>query len=312
MKILAYMNDQSGATSVLNLGTDLSERLDAEITFLTVRAGTPAIEEPPPVGVEVSLGERGGLNPGIQVLAQAMLQLMERGFLAPQESINIREVRNGYLFLGSTIAGDRVAFYERYGHLMEALNYEVDEHHQDLVVVAVPRRSRLGRFIAGDKARHLVLDLHSSALLVRGGDLDSRFLVCADGSPSARRLFPLLKQLLPAIRGSVDIIWVRRPDATEEQIEAGNECVQKARAWLDRSGKEGELLLTGGDRPHEVILEAAGNDSVVVAGASLRHDVHHRMRGSLPLQILAKTQSSLLLAKLPPEVDTDFFQDLDN
>jgi nucleotide-binding universal stress UspA family protein len=203
MKILTYMNDQPGVSAALNMGTSLSERLDAEITFITVRAGTPATEEPPPVGVEVSLGARGELQPGIQTLAEAMIQLIERGFLTPQESINIREVRNGYLFLGSTVAGRRVPFYERYGHLLDALNYEVDEHQQDLVVIAAPRRSRLGRFMAGDKARHLALDLHASALLVRGGDLDSRFLVCADGSPSARRLFPLLKQVLPAIRGPV-------------------------------------------------------------------------------------------------------------
>jgi nucleotide-binding universal stress UspA family protein len=204
-----------------------------------------------------------------------------------------------------------VPFYERYGHLAEVLNYEVDEHRHDLVVIAVPPRGGLGRFVAGDRARSLALDLHTSVFLVRGGDLDSRFLVCADGSPSARRLFPLLKQILPALRGPVDLIWVREPDATEEETKAGSECVQRARDWLDRCGKSGDLLLPEGDRPQELILEAAGNDSVVVMGASLRHDVHHRMRGSLPLQVLTKTESSMLLAKLPPEVDTDFFEELD-
>jgi len=309
MKILAYVNNQPG---VSDIGTEISDRLGAEITFITIRAGTPATEEPPPVGVEVSLREYGELQPGINILAQAMRQLIERGFLAPQESINIRAVRNGYLFLGSTVSGRRVPFYERYGHLLDALNYEVDEHQQDLVVIAAPRRSRLGRFIGGDKARQLALDLHSSVLLVRGGNMDSRFLVCADGSPSARRLFPLLKRLLPAIGGPVDIIWVRKPDATEEEIKAGDECSQKARVWLDSCGREGNLILPEGDRPVDIILEAAGNDSVVVMGASLRHDVHHRVRGSLPLQVLAKTESGLLLAKLPPEVGTDFFQKLDN
>ena len=52
--------------------------------------------------------------------------------------------------------------------------------------------------------------------------------------------------------------------------------------------------------------------AVVVMGASLRHDVHHRVRGSLPLQVLSKTESSLLLAKLPPELDIDFFEDLES
>ncbi|MGD9339109.1 MAG: SulP family inorganic anion transporter [Syntrophobacterales bacterium] len=76
-------------------------------------------------------------------------------------------------------------------------------------------------------------------------------------------------------------------------------------------GQGGDLLMPEADRPHDIILEAAGNDSVVVMGASLRHDVHHRLRGSLPLQVLAKTESSMLLAKLSPEVDTDFFEELD-
>ena len=311
MKILAYINDQPGVSAVLRIGTELAERLGAEITFLTIRAGTLATEEPPPVGVELSLGESSALQSGIEILAQAMRQLIKSDFLVPQKSVNIREVRNGYLFLGSTVAGRRVPFYERYGHLIDSMNYEVDEQLQDLVIIAAPRRSRLGRFVAGDKIRHLALDLHSSVLVVRGGGLDSRLLVCADGSPSARRLFPLLKQFLPAITGPVDVIWVRNPKASAEEVEAGNECVQRARAWLDRCGKKGDLLLPEGDRPQELILEAAGKDSLVVMGASLKHDVHHRVRGSLPIRLLAKTESSMLLAKLPPEVDTDFFREID-
>jgi nucleotide-binding universal stress UspA family protein len=113
------------------------------------------------------------------------------------------------------------------------------------------------------------------------------------------------------VSGQVDLIWVRKPGATEEELRAGSECVQRARTWLDNCGKEGELLLREGDRPQDLILEEAGDDSVVVMGASLRHDVHRRVRGSLPLQVLAKTESSLLLAKLSPEVDVDFFEELD-
>jgi nucleotide-binding universal stress UspA family protein len=69
--------------------------------------------------------------------------------------------------------------------------------------------------------------------------------------------------------------------------------------------------LPEGERPQDLIIEEAGDDSVVVMGATLRHDVHYRVRESLPLQILAKTESSVLLAKLPPGVGTDFFEALD-
>ena len=311
MKILTYKHEKIAVEKVLSIGVELSQSVDAEICFLTARSGTPATEEPPPVGVEIPWEQRSELQPGIQILTQAMELLTTTGFLAPQDSINIRAVRNGYLFLGATPSGRRVPFYERYGHLIEVLNYEVDEHQQDLVVVGAPRRQGLGRFVSGDRANHLARDLHASVFLVRNGDLNSRFLVCADGSPSARRLFPLLKQLLPAIRGPVDLMWVRKPDATNEETEAGNECVQRACSWLKSCGKEGDLLLREGERPEELIREEAGDESVIVMGASLRHDVHHRVRGSVPLQVLAKTESSILLAKLPPEVDTDFFEELD-
>jgi len=310
VKILIYLDDNTANERVLRIGTALSVNLNAEITFLTVRSGTPATEEPPPVGVDLARGRWDELQPGIQVLTKAMNELIETGFLLSQ-SITIRAVRNGYLFLAETPTGNRVPFYERYGHLIEVLNYEMDEHHHEMVVIAAPRRSGLGRFLPGDRARRLVLDLHGSVFLVRGGDLNSRFLVCADGSPSARRLFPLLKKLLPAVQEPLDLIWVRQPGLTDEEIKQGKEYLDGARAWLDRCGKEGDLLLKEGDRSQDVIVEEGGIDSVVVMGASLKHDVHHRVRGSLPLQVLSKTESSLLLAKLPPELDIDFFRDLD-
>jgi nucleotide-binding universal stress UspA family protein len=311
LKILTYKHEKTAVEKVLRIGAEMSQSLDAEICFLTARSGTPATEEPLPVGVDIPWEQRGELQPGIQILTQAMELLIKTGFLAPQDNINIRAVRNGYLFLGATPSGRRVPFYERYGHLLEVLNYEVDEHQQDLVVVGAPRRSGLGRLVSGDRANHLARDLHASVFLVRSGDLNSRFLVCVDGSTSSKRLFPLLDQILPAVFGQVDIIFVRKPDATEEELRAGSECAQRARGWLDSCGKEGDLLLREGDRPEELIFEEAGDESVIVMGGSLRHDVHHRVRGSLPLQVLAKTESSVLLAKLPPEVGTDFFEGLD-
>ncbi|MES0396775.1 MAG: universal stress protein [Syntrophobacteria bacterium] len=311
MKILAYTDGRSAATAALRAGADLGERLGADVAILTARGRSHATEESPPVGVEIPRAPRSELQPGIQILDQAMEQLVEIGFLASQERLKIRAVRSGYLFLGSTPAGQRVPFYERYGRLIEVLNYEIDEHHHDLMVIAAPRRSRLGRFVSGDRARRLVLDLHGSLFLMRGGTMDSRLLVCADGSPSSRRLFPLLRHLLPAAGGRIDIIWVRTPGATQEELSVGRDCVQRARAWLDRCGKSGDLLMPEGDRPADLILEAAGNDCVVVMGGSLRHDVHRRVRGSLPLQVLARTESSILLAKVLPEEDVEFFGGFD-
>jgi nucleotide-binding universal stress UspA family protein len=249
------------------------------------------------------------LPPGIKVLTRGVEALTDVGFLAPLSSIKIREAPSGYLFVGSTPAGGRVSFSEHYGHPIEVLNEEAAEHGYDLVIIASPRKARVGGFLRGDMARRLALNLHTSLLVVRGGDLDSRFLVCADGSSSARRLFPLLKKILPAVRGPVDVMFVRKPGTPAAEVEEGNRCIEKARAWLDGCGRRGELLRPEGRRPDKVIVETAGDNAVVVMGATLRHDLHHRVRGSVPLQVLGGTGSSILLVKLPPEVDMDFFPD---
>ena len=65
-----------------------------------------------------------------------------------------------------------------------------------------------------------------------------------------------------------------------------------------------------GDRPEEVIVAAAGDDAVIFLGASLRHDVYRRLLGSLPIQILARTKSSVLVVKALPEGDLDDFADM--
>ncbi len=309
LKILVYSDGKPSSSSALNFAAHLGKRLAAQIAVITVRSGTHATEEPPPVGVDFPMTKRDQLPLGIQILVKAVDDLTTAGLLAPQSSINIRGIPNGYLFVCNTPSGDRIPFYECYGHFIEVLNQEVAEHNYDLAIIAPTPRSSLRRIVLGDTTRILALDLHTSLLVVQGGNIGSRFLVCADGSLSARRIFPMLKNLLPAIRGRIELFWVRAPNADSAQIEAGNSDLEHARAWLEKLGKHPALHQTEGRHPLDLILEAAGNDSVVVMGASLRHDVYRRMLGSLPIQVLSKTESSVLLVKLPPEADVDFFQD---
>ena len=56
----------------------------------------------------------------------------------------------------------------------------------------------------------------------------------------------------------------------------------------------------------------AGDGSVIFLGASLRHDVYRRVLGSLPIQILARTKSSVLVVKALPDGARDYFADLDS
>jgi nucleotide-binding universal stress UspA family protein len=309
LKILVYTDGRPEAAKALRFGTELKKRLAAEMAIITVRSGTHATEDPTPIGVDFPLTNRHALSIGLQRLIGAVDVLSDEHLFDPQPLINIRAGTHGHLFICKTPSGERIPFYERFGHFIEALNHVVEEHRYDLLIIAPPRRSVLWRFFLGDTTRKLALDLHTSILVIRGGSPDSRYLVCADGSPSARRQFPLLKMLLPSIKGPLELIWAKTSDASEEKIRAAEECLQHATNWLENCDKYNSIRQLDGDNPTDLILEAAGGDAVIMMGASLRHDIYKRMLGSLPIQILSKTESSMILVKLPPDADKDYFRD---
>ncbi|MHC4458714.1 MAG: hypothetical protein ACYS0I_16835 [Planctomycetota bacterium] len=309
LKILVYTDGKPEAAKALRFGAELKKRLAAEMAIITVRSSTHATEDPTPIGFDFPLDNRHALSVGLQRLIGAIDVLTDESLFDPQLSINIRAVTHGHLFICTTPSGERIPFYERFGHFIEALNHVVADHRYDLLIIAPPRRSVLWRFLLGDTTRKLALDLYTSILVVRGGNPNSRYLVCADGSPSARRQFPLLKMLLPTIKGPLELVWAKSPDASEEKIRAAEECLQHATNWLENCDKYNIIRQLDGNNPTDLILEAAGGDAVIMMGASLRHDVYKRMMGSLPIQILSKTESSMILVKLPPDADKDYFRD---
>lgn len=306
-KILLYTDGQSYSTKALHLAADLKHQLNAELSIITVRSGTHATESIPPVGVDFSLSRKSELPKGIQILIHALENLTSTGLFIPPTNITIHDISNGYIFAYKTLSGDRVPFSIRYGHFIEVLNQEVVEKNYNLVIIAPPRRNRLRRFVLGDTTRILALDLHAPILVVRGGNLNSKFMICEDGSPSARQIFPFLKQLFPAIRKTMEIIWVQNPELSETESQSARAYLDKLSAWLDKYGKTNALVEVTADQPIDSILNKAGDDSVIVLGASLRHDVYRRMLGSLPLQVISKTESSVLLVKHLPESEIDLF-----
>lgn len=309
LKLLVCIDGKPSAEKALHFAAQLAKRLKAEIAVITVRPGTHAAEEPPPVGVDFPLADREQLPHGLQILTLAMDKLVDRGVVAASPSIKIRDIPKGYMFVGKASDGTRIPFYESFGHFIEALNREIDEHRYDLLIAAPPQRSRLGRWMTGNTTRKLALDLHTSLLVVRDGGPESRFLICADGSPSSRRQFPMLKRLLPAIVPPVDLICVRRPKDDEQTVKAAQECLAHAREWLSGCKKDGRILAVENDRRAEQIIESAGRDTVIMMGASLRHDVYRLMLGSLPMQILERSPASVLVVKLPPEADEEFMKE---
>lgn len=303
MKLLVYTNGESSSDKALHFAAHLARSLDAEMAVITVRSGTHATEPAPPFGRDVDLADRKHLPTGLQILAHAQDVLCEEGFFHRQDmgAVRISELPNGHLFVRQSRQGRRVPFYVCFGPMVETLNHEIDKQHYDLLVIAPPQRGKLHKIVLGDTTRKLVLDLHASVLFVRGGRADGRYVVCVDGSAASKRQSAMLKHFLPAIGPPVELVWVRTPDCDTQAVETAENCLARARQWMLDGGKQFDILRLDGERPAQVIAAAAGEEAVIFLGASLRHDIYRRLMGSLAMQILARSPSSVMVVKGLPE-----------
>lgn len=283
MKLLVYTDGSAVSAQALHFAARLTQKLDAELTVITTRSGTHAIEPLPPIGENIDLTDRKSLPSGLQVLTAAFDILSSEGLFEKQSNLQVRELPNGHIFIGITPSDQRIPFYVCYGHMLDVLNQEIDKHRYQLLIIGPPQAGRLRKMILGDISRKLVLDLHTSVLIVRGGQPNSRFLVCADGSAAAKRQFPLLKHFLPVIEPPVELICVLAHDSDKTEVKEADHCIRQATRWLTACGKKYIVHRIRGDRPSEAIAATAGDDAVIFLGASLRHDVYRRLLGSLSL-----------------------------
>ena len=312
LKLLVYTDGSTVSAKALHFAAQMTRRLKTELTVITSRTGTHAAEPPPPIGQDLDLSDRQSLPSGLQVLAAALDLLSADGLFEAPSTLRVRELSNGHIFFCNTVSGQRVPFYVCFGDMLEILNHEIETHHYDLLIIAPPQRGRLHKMTMGDIGRKLVLNLQTSVLIIRGGGPDSRFLVCSDGSAAAKRQMPLLKQILPAIQPPLELICVLAPDSDDIAVREADQCIRKTTRWLTACGKQNTVHRLTGDRPAEIISAEAGDDAVIFLGASLRHDVYRRLLGSLAIQILTRTKSSVLVAKALPEDLQDMLEDPDS
>lgn len=309
MKILVAIDRKPASAAAIQAAARIAERLNAELAVITVRPGTHATETPPPVGVDIPADDRSSLPDGIRILLQAADALAASGHLNPVTRIRLRDLPYGHVFFLQKASGERMFFSERFGNLVDELNHEIAENQFDLVVIAAPRRGPLGRFAPMNIPRKLALDLHCSFLVVRGGMPDDRYVVCADGSPSSRRIFPFLKRLLPSIRGRIELVCVQKPVPDPQEAAQAEHCLTLASAWLARCGKDIRVLRLQEAKRFKAILEAAGRDAIIVMGESHMHDVRRRTLGTLPMKVLPRTEASFLMVKQPTEPDPEMFDE---
>lgn len=304
MRITIYHDDSELSLAALRTGINLAARLGQPFTVMTARPGTDPIEDEPGYGEELERARWETLPPGLKLLAQALEEIEAMGLVEPVEKITPLEEPSGErVFFAQTVAGQNLRFTVRFGDPFDAIESELytqDDSDYTLLVIADPGKKGIHRMFTSNLAHRACLDLMTSVLAVKGEHLDETVFLCADGSSSARRAYPLLNWMLPALPGHFKVIGVTLTQAEEVLKETCEECAKRARAWLAAEDKEAEVLIREGEDPAQIIIDEAGDDAIVVMGASMRSDLSKRLLGGVSMSILEHSKATVLLAKALP------------
>ncbi len=304
MRITIYHDDSELSLAALRTGVNLAARLGQPFTILTARPGTDPIEEEPDYGVDLERSSWDTLPPGLHLLAQALQEIEAMGLVEPVDKITPLEEPNGErVFFAQTTAGQALRFTVRFGDPFDAIQSELytqDESDYTLLVIADPGKKGIHRMFTSNLAHRVCLDMMTSVLAVKGEHLDETVFLCADGSSWARRAYPVLNWMLPALRGQFKVIGVTLTQAEEVLKETCEECAKRARAWLAGEDKDTEVLIRDGEDPAQIIIDEAGDDAIIVMGASMRSELSKRLLGGVSMSVLENSKASVLLAKALP------------
>jgi nucleotide-binding universal stress UspA family protein len=305
MKITIYHDDSELSLAALRTGASLAARVGQPFTIVTARPGTAPIEQQPEYGEEVERASWEALPPGLNLLSQALQEIEALGLIEPVDKITPQEEPSGErFFYVQTIAGLSVRFTLRFGDPFDAIQSEIytqNENNYSLLVIADPGKKGIHRMFTSNLAHRACLDLMTSVLAVKGEHLDDSVFLCADGSSSARRAYPVLNWMLPALPGPFKVIGITLVQADEVLKETCEECAKRARAWLASEDKETEVLIREGEEPAQIIMDEAGDEAIIVVGASMRSDLSKRLLGGVSMSILENSKATVLLAKALPD-----------
>ena len=304
MRIIIYHDESDLSLAALRTGASLALRLDLPFSVITARPGTVPIEQQPNYGEDLERAYWETLPPGLKLLAQALEVTETMDLVEPVDKIKLLEEPSGERgFFVQTRTGHNLRFMVRFGDPFEVIEREVyarEENHHSLLVIADPGKKGIHRMFTSNLAHRACLDLMTSVLAVKGEHLDESVFLCADGSSSARRAYPVLNSMLPALPGHFKVIGVTLTQAEEVLKETCEECAKRARAWLAAEGKDTEVLIREGDDPAQTIIDEAGDKAIIVVGASIRSDLSKRLLGGVSISVLESSKATVLLAKALP------------
>jgi len=294
MKILIAISSKEYSGPTLDVGMNIARVLKASTTIVDVGQKISEFSMKD-VSLANELMDTWDIDrPGVDVLEWAYKYLEKNQFIDsqdmgdgfPKHSLVDSGAGRAEMFLqGSTI--EDLSLILRNGEIIDELRNEVQTYEYDLTIIGGSGKRSM--------AHDLVQYIESSIFVVNNFYLgqDYKILLAVDDSPGTSKAVKYGVRVAQAFNTKVDLLTI---SSDEHFGDESRHASARAVKMMRRSGVEAEAHFKVGD-PVNSIVETAGQDHIIIMGASTQSPIAKFFMGSKPLNVMRNCNCPVLIVK---------------
>ncbi len=294
MKILIAVSSKEYSGPTLDVGMNIARALKASTTIVDVGQKISEFSAKD-VSLANELMESWDLDrPGVDVLEWAYTYLAENKFIEPQTIeagfpknllVESRSNRAEVYLKGSIV--ENLNLILRNGDIIEELRDEVHTHNYDVTIIGGSGKRSMGH--------DLIQYIDSSIFIVNNFNLKQnyRILLAVDDSSGTAKAVQYGVRVAQAFGIDVDLVTISKDDHFGTGYKKAS---ARAAKLMRRSGVEAETLFKVGE-PVNTIVEIAGNNHIIIMGASSQSPIAKFFMGSKPLNVIEACNCPVLIVK---------------
>jgi len=294
MKILIAISSKEYSGPTLDVGMNIARVLKASTTIVDVGQKISEFSMKD-VSLANELMDTWDIDrPGVDVLEWAYKYLEKNQFIDSQDMgdgfpkhslVDSGAGRAEMLLQGSTI--EDLSLILRNGEIIDELRNEVQTYEYDLTIIGGSGKRSM--------AHDLVQYIESSIFVVNNFYLgqDYKILLAVDDSPGTSKAVKYGVRVAQAFNTKVDLLTI---SSDEHFGDESRHASARAVKMMRRSGVEAEAHFKVGD-PVNSIVETAGQDHIIIMGASTQSPIAKFFMGSKPLNVMRNCNCPVLIVK---------------
>lgn len=294
MKILIAISSKEYSEPTLDVGMNIARVLKASTTIVDVGQKISEFSMKD-VSLVNELMETWDIDrPGVDVLEWAYNYLLENQFIEEKSMkdgfpknllIESGSGRSEVLLKGLTL--ENLSLILRNGDIIKELRDEVDAYEYDLTIIGGSGKRSM--------SHDMIQYINSSIFIVNNfnKDIDYRILLAVDDSPGTSKAVKYGVRVAQAFNIKIEIITISKDDNFSEGYKRASSNAAK---MMRRCGLEAEVNFEIG-QPVKKIIERAGNNHIIIMGASTQSPLTKFFIGSKPLEVMQNSDCPILIVK---------------